>query len=76
MQVRQRTPFKAIADAQPYVPSGTTLTPRVSTASSFFEVHGRLRLTDRVLEETSLIERRGLSMVPLWRQRESSRDSS
>ena len=76
VQVRQRTPFKAIADAQPYVPSGTTLTPRVSTASSFFEVHGRLRLTDRVLEETSLIERRGLSMVPLWRQRESSRDSS
>jgi general secretion pathway protein K len=42
--------------------------------SSFFEVRGRLRLADRVLEQVSLIERRGLTMVVLRRERVSSLD--
>ena len=32
--------------------------------------------TDRVLEESSLVERRGLDVVTLTRQRENSRESS
>jgi len=32
---------------------------RVTVRSVFFEVNGRLRLEDRVLEERSLVERRG-----------------
>jgi general secretion pathway protein K len=31
----------------------------VSVGSSYFEVRGRLRLEDRVLEEHSLVRRRG-----------------
>jgi len=79
IQVRQRTPFKTVAEAQAYMPAGFTLSngdPRAGIMSSFFEIHGRLRLEDRVLEETSLVERRGLSMVTLWRQRESARESA
>jgi general secretion pathway protein K len=36
---------------------------RVSTSSSYFEVRGSLRLGDRVLEERSLVQRRGIEVV-------------
>jgi len=80
VQTRQRTPFKSLEDVKPMLPStlADKLQPQqASTHSSFFIVRGRLRLTDRVLEESSLVERRGpLDVVTLWRQRENSRDSS
>ena len=75
VQVRQRAPFKNLEQAKAQLPGGITLDPRhVGTASSFFEIHGRLRLDDRVLDESSLVERRGLEIVPLSRQRENSRE--
>ncbi|HJV63133.1 MAG TPA: type II secretion system minor pseudopilin GspK [Albitalea sp.] len=77
VQVRQRTPFKEVADAQAQLPPTLTINAqRANIRSSFFEVRGRLRLSDRVLEESSLVERRGLDVVTLTRQRESSRESS
>lgn len=77
MQVRQRTPFKQITEVQAQLPATLTVQPqRANVKSNFFVVHGRLRLADRVLEESSLIERRGLDMVTLSRQRENSRESS
>ena len=46
---------------------------RVDVKSSYFEVFGRLRLEDRVIEEHSLVERRGpdrgLAVIPLQRDR-------
>jgi general secretion pathway protein K len=72
---RQRTPFKVLEDLKPYIPAVGMLEPsRVAVGSSFFEVRGRLRLSDRVLEESSLVERRGLDIIPLQRQRLNSRD--
>ena len=56
VQARQRKPFRTLDEAREQLPQGTTLEPnRVSVDSSYFEVAGRLRLEDRVLEERSLL---------------------
>ena len=75
VQVRQRTPFKSLADIQhelPAIPAANL--GRLSVASSFFEVRGRLRLGAQVLEQRSLVERRGLNVIVLQREKVSSRD--
>jgi len=77
VQVRQRTPFKKIDDALQHLPP--TIVQRmdakaVNISSSFFEIRGRLRLDDRVLEESSLVQRRGREVVPLSRRRENTRE--
>lgn len=75
VQLRQQSPFKTMKDVEPHMPATLVLDPqRVSTVSNYFEVHGRLRLADRVLMESSLVERRGLELATLTRQRESNRD--
>lgn len=77
VQTRQRTPFKTLAAAQALLPPTMTLESiRVGVLSNFFEVRGRLRLGDRVIEELSLVERRGLDVVPLQRQRVSLRGTT
>ena len=59
------------------LPSGVTLAPsRIGISSNFFEVTGRLRLEQRVLQERSLVERKGLDIVPLRRQRVNLQDSA
>ena len=78
VQVRQRSPFKEVPEVQQHLPQGVTADERrANVRSSYFEVRGRLRLADRVLEESSLVERRGTDVpVTLTRQRENSRESS
>ena len=46
----------------------------VAVGSNFFEVRGRLRLGEVVLEQRSLVQRRGLDVVVLQRERVASRD--
>ena len=76
VQVRQRTPFKSLAEAQSQLPPTMTLdSSRVDIKSSFFEVRGRIRLGDRVLEEITLVQRRGLDVIPLQRRRLSLQDA-
>ena len=75
VQTRQRTPFKSLNDMQTQIPGVPVVGQRIDVRSRFFEVRGRLRLQDQVLEESSLVERRGLDIVPLSRRRESSRES-
>lgn len=70
VQVRQRTPFRSLAQAQALLPNGITLQPnQVSTTTRYFDVRGRLRLGDRVLVEHSLLERRGASVIAVQRER-------
>jgi len=79
VQTRQRNPFKSAQEVLALVPktvADATTASQVNVASNFFEVRGRLRLADRVLEESSLVERQGTTIVTLSRQRENSRDSS
>ena len=75
VQARLRSPFDTLEKAQPLLGSGIVLdAQRVGVSSSYFELRGRLRLADKVLEERSLVERRGLEIIPLQRQRESLRE--
>lgn len=76
VQVRQRTPFRGRADLNKLLPGGIQPPAgRLDIASRFFEVTGRLRLEQRVLEERSLVERKGLDIVPLRRERVNHQDT-
>ena len=75
VQSRQRVPIKSRGDMQALAPA---LPPasfdRIATGSSFFEVRGRLRLGDLVLEQRSLVQRRGVQVEVLQRERVAARD--
>lgn len=77
LQRRQRQPFATLEEVKAELPEGTVVdAARASVGSSFFEVAGRLRLDERVLEERSLLERRGSGgggsdVVVLRRERRS-----
>ena len=77
LQVRQRAPFKTVAELHAQAPSLDLTNTKLDVRSSFFEVRGRLRLADRILEERSLVQRiaNGQSRI-LERQRISSREST
>jgi len=76
LQVRQRTPFKTTAELQTQAPSLDLSSTKLDVKSSYFEVTGRLRLADRILEERSLLQRlqNGQSVI-LERRRIASRES-
>jgi general secretion pathway protein K len=77
VQVRQRTPFKSSADIKAQLPNPQMELNdgRIGVASNYFEVRGRLRLGDRVLDQTSLVWRNGKQdMQVLWRQRTPGRE--
>ncbi|GIX22801.1 MULTISPECIES: type II secretion system minor pseudopilin GspK [Caldimonas] len=70
VQHRQRSPFRSLAEAAPLLPPGTNLSDQqVGVSSDFFEVLGQLRIDQRAVQERSLVERRGLQVVSLWRER-------
>ncbi len=68
---RERHPFKNLADAQALLAGDSTQLSDLhhGTRSRFFEVRGRLRLDDVVIEERSLVVRTGLSVRVVWRER-------
>jgi general secretion pathway protein K len=75
VQKRQRAPFKGLQDAQELIPLLPIKSERANVGpSTYFEVRGRLRLGDRALEELTLVERRGVDFVPVFRQRVSHRE--
>jgi general secretion pathway protein K len=72
--VRSR-PFKSMTDVGKQVPGLTNLGTRLDVMSSYFEVRGRLRLEDRVLEQRSLIQRRGLEVLVVRREQVAMQES-
>jgi general secretion pathway protein K len=70
---RQRSHFRTNGDAAKLVntgPGAEAFTDnRVSVASRFFEVRGRLRLDKMVIEERSVVQRDGLEVRVLQRER-------
>lgn len=76
VQYRQRTPFKKQQDIQTQLPG---MTPQslagVDVRSDFFEVRGRLRLSDRVLEQRSLVRRNQRNIEILSVERINSTDT-
>ncbi len=76
VQQRQRKPFATLAEVKAQLGESLPLdAARVSVDSRYFEVAGRLRLEDRVLEERSLLERRpgqrASDVIVLRRERHS-----
>ena len=77
VQSRQRVPFKSGDDVQRLAPAlPVEAFARVQVTSSYFEVRGRLRLNDVVLEQRSLVERRGMEVLVRQRERVSGREPS
>lgn len=73
VQTRQRGAYRSVDLARKLVSPPTLLDPKaVGVTSNFFEIRGRLRLDERALEERSIVERRGLDVVTLLRERVAS----
>jgi general secretion pathway protein K len=73
VQARQRGAYKSVEIARGRVSPPTLLDPKnVGVNSNFFEVRGRLRLDERALEERSIVERRGMEVVTILRERVAS----
>jgi general secretion pathway protein K len=70
-QNRQRAPFKKLEDIKQYLPPASVpQAKRIGVASEFFEIRGRLRLEDKVLEERTLVRRNAdLSVEQIFRER-------
>jgi general secretion pathway protein K len=83
VQARQRSPLRTVDQAIELLPqnaqrglgAGAQGLRRISTTSSYFEIRGRLRLQDRVVEERALVVRNQLEVVPLQRERLTALDS-
>nr|WP_295772071.1 type II secretion system minor pseudopilin GspK [Rhodoferax sp.] len=70
---RQFAHFRALSDAGKVVPdaAGDLNETQHSVASNFFEVLGRLRLDQTVVDERSVVQRVGINVKTLWRDRGS-----
>lgn len=77
--LREITPFSSLDDVRRALPEGmeeAVDSERHDVRSQYFEIHGRLRLDDTVIEERTLVARSGLLVGVRWRQRRSSVDTS
>jgi general secretion pathway protein K len=72
---RGLNPFKTLADAAKLLGEGAAPLSDLhhGTRSQFFEVRGRLRLDNPVIEERSLVERQDLNVSVRWRERLAAR---
>lgn len=68
---RAQAPFRSIQEASQIVPQHTAALNEgsVGISTRFFEVRGRLRIARMVVEERSLLQRDGLDVKTLWRER-------
>ena len=80
VQRRARQPFKSLDELGTELPQGVqALEARVAVGSSFFAVRARLRMDERVLEQSSVVERQGggggREVRLLWSELRSSLDA-
>jgi general secretion pathway protein K len=68
---RTRAHFRSLADAANAAGLSSALFAdgQQGYASRFFEVRGTLRLAQTIVEERSLVQRDGLNVITLWRER-------
>jgi general secretion pathway protein K len=71
VSARASRPFRNYpSDVAALTGPGVTLDPGAgAVASSYFEVRGRLRLSQATVEEHSLVRRAGIDVRTLWRER-------
>lgn len=70
---RQSAHFRTLSDAGKVVAEAASDLNETqhSVSSRFFEVRGRLRLDQTIVEERSVVQREGLNVKTLWRDRGS-----
>jgi general secretion pathway protein K len=67
---RQRNAFRSLAEAARIVPGLDAVdSALIGVSTRYFEVRGRLRLDDLIVEERSLVQRDGLTVRTRWRER-------
>jgi general secretion pathway protein K len=77
VQSRQRVPLARIGDLSALAPGVPVESlNRLAFNSNYFQVRGRLRLGDVVLEQRSLVKRNGQTVVVLHRERVSAREQA
>jgi len=77
VQSRQRAPLKNLSDLTALVPGVTPASlGKLAFTSNYFQVRGRLRLGDVVLEQRSLVKRNGPTVIVLQRERISAREQA
>lgn len=72
VSTRQSTHFRTLADAAALLGQGAKSSlneGQHSVSTRFFEVQGRLRLDQAMVQERSTVQRDGLSIKTLWRDR-------
>lgn len=76
VQARQRNPFKRVEDLGEILGQGSWKYARLSINSDFFEVRGRLRFEDNVIEQRHLVQRVGNDVLVRQQSRFSGLDRS
>ena len=72
---REARPFRSLDDVRALLRRDAALSPTdLSVGSSYFEVHGRLRLEGATVRERSLVYRLGTQVSTLWRTRAAGPD--
>lgn len=70
VQSRESSHFRTLSDAQKLLGETVTLDSNsFAVASGYFEVRGRLRLGDTMVDERSLVRKIGMDVTTLWRER-------
>lgn len=70
VQTRETRHFRTLEDARPLLgASYDRSVGSLAVASSYFEVRGRLRLGDAMVDERSLVRKIGMEVTTLWRER-------
>ena len=71
VSARQSSHFRTLADAAAQIGQSSRALneSQHSVSTRFFEIQGRLRLDQSVVEERSVVQRDGLSVKTLWRER-------
>ena len=71
VSARERSHFRTLSEANKLIrdTGGPFVEGQHAVASRFFEVRGRLRLDQTVVQERSVLQRDGLTVRTLWRDR-------
>jgi general secretion pathway protein K len=67
VSARGRTQFRTLPEADK---AAAALPDHLSVSSRFFEVQGRLRNDQSLVQERSLVQRDGMDVKTIWRERE------
>lgn len=71
LQAREARHFRTLSEVRELIGASPDIVNESmhAVASSYFEVRGRLRLGDAMVDERSLVRKQGIEVTTLWRER-------